>query len=502
MTWKIRPEFRRFLIPVAVVLVAAAALAFVRNRRHPATAVVTEAVGRHDIALSIEATGTVEPIDLVEVKSKASGQITRMPVQVGSVVRAGALLAQIDTRDVRNQYDQALAALRAAQAKSDISRAQKKRSDDLFAQQVITADEHETAVLDLANAQAQLVKARTDLDLARQRLEDATVRAPIGGTVLEQLVSAGQVISSATSSASGGTSLLKMADLSRIRLRALVNETDVGNVHPGQMATVTVEAFPQRPFMGQVEKVEPQAVVQQSVTLFPVLISITNEDRVLMPGMNGEVTMVVERREGVPAVPVDAVRSVREIPVIAPALGLQPDSVRAQVGRQIQARALERASRFGARADSGGAGPSWMSRAASGDSAGARWRRARARFGRDSTGTRRGGGQGWGGGEGRAGRAQVVFVKTTRGLEPRVVRLGLSDFDYAEVLSGVEEGEQVVMLGVAEAQAARQESQSRIRQRMGGGVPGVPGAGGGGGRGGTGGGRGGASGGRGSGGGS
>src|SRR2546423_439866 len=147
-------------------------------------AIQVEAVQPRDITLTIEATGTVEPVDLVEVKSKASGQIIRMPVQVGSTVRAHDLLAQIDTRDVKNQYDQTLAAVHAAQARVTISKAQKKRADDLFGQGVITADEHETATLGYANAQAEAVKARTDLDLAKQRLEDATVRAPIAGTVL------------------------------------------------------------------------------------------------------------------------------------------------------------------------------------------------------------------------------------------------------------------------------------------------------------------------------
>src|SRR2546422_922063 len=347
---KVTPKVSRTLIILLVAIGAIAAVVLVRRARDRSTfvPVMTEAVQRRDIALTIEATGTVEPIDLVEVKSKASGQIVRMPVEVGTQVKAGDLLAQIDTRDVQNQYDQALAALRAAEAKANISGAQEKRSDDLFTQGAITADEHEAAVLDYANAQAQLVAARTNLDLAKQRLDDATVRAPIAGTVLEQLVSAGQVISSATTSASGGTSLLKMADLSRIRLRALVSETDVGNVHPGQTASVTVDAFPQRTFTGEVEKIEPEAVVQQSVTMFPVLISISNEERLLLPGMNGEVAMLVDSHDDVPAVPLDAVRSVRELPVAAAALGLDPDSVRVQVERQIQALAAERASRFGA----------------------------------------------------------------------------------------------------------------------------------------------------------
>lgn len=488
-----------------VGLVAAAILglfAFGRlgAHRQPATAATSlETVERRDIALMVEATGTVEPVDVVEVKSKASGQIVHMPVEIGSTVEAGDLLAQIDTRDVKNQYDQTRAALAAAKASVSISGAQKQRADTLFAQQVITADEHENAVLENANAQSQIVKARTDLDLAKQRLEDATVRAPISGTIIEQTAANGQVISSATSSASGGTTLLKMADLSRIRIRALVAESDIGNVRPGQDASVTVEAFPQRTFQGQVEKIEPQAVVQQSVTLFPVIISLTNENRLLLPGMNGEVSMLIEERRNVPAVPVDAVRTVRELPAVAAALGLEPKAVSAEIQRQMEARGREREARIEARGDSNssgareGSGRQTRRFAGGGQGTGMRGgggsgeRAAERATSGTGSGDIASGGMGRAGGTGRAagaGRAQAVFVKSAQGLEPRLVRLGLSDFDYVEVIDGLEEGDEVVLLSVAEVQAARTQDQNRIRQRLGSGVPGSPGAGtGGGGRG-------------------
>ena len=277
----------------------------------------TEEIGLRTITVTIEASGVVEPIDLVDVKSKASGQILVMPVEVGSHVTKGDLLAQIDTVDVQNAYEQTFAAQRAAQTKADIAAAQKTRSDALFEKNFITTEAHETALLEDANAQASLVKARTDFDTARQRRDDATVRAPITGTVLAQLVSTGQVISSATSSVSGGTSLLKMADLSRIRLRAYVSENDIGSVHPGQEAAVSFDAYSGREFKGTVEKIEPQAVQQQSVTMFPVLISISNEEGLLLPGMNGEIAMVVDRCDDAPAVPIDAVRTVRDAETIA-----------------------------------------------------------------------------------------------------------------------------------------------------------------------------------------
>ncbi|MGH7710206.1 MAG: efflux RND transporter periplasmic adaptor subunit, partial [Gemmatimonadaceae bacterium] len=231
----------------------------------------------------------------------------------------------------------AKADLDAAESRLRVSEAQKKRSDELFQQRIITAQEHETAQLEFANAQAAVVRARTSADIALQRLEDATVRAPIQGTIIEKTVSLGQVITSATSSASGGTTILKMADLTKVRMRALFNETDIGSVQPGQEATVIVDAYPDRPFRGTVEKIEPQAVVQQSVTMFPVLVTLANREGLLKPGMTGEASVLVDKREAVLAVPNDAVRNVREGVATATQLGLNPDSVQADVQRQMAA---------------------------------------------------------------------------------------------------------------------------------------------------------------------
>lgn len=505
-----RPWFRHPAVPAAavVLVIAFVALRIMRRPTDAAVDVATQPVTRQDVSLSVEATGTIEPIDLIEVRSKASGQITSMPVKVGSVVKEGDLLVQVDPTNVRNQYDQTTAALRSAQAKLDISQAQKKRSDDLFAQAVITATEHESAILDYANAQAALVAAKTNLELARQALTDATVKAPSPATILSTNVTNGTVISSATLSASGGTSLLTMADLSHIRMRALVSETDVGNVRIGHPATVTVDAYPNRTFRGVVEQIEPQAVVQQSVTQFPVLISISNEQNLLLPGMNGEVSMLVDDRPNVLAVPVDAVRTMREIPAVASALGLNADSVRAQVQRQAAALiaaggdSLARRLGFGrgAGADSGRRGGGGRGAGASADSMRARWMAAHGMGGGAAGGFRRGGGGqggggqggvgaggfggaragglggagvgGAGGGGGRGGNShtQVAFVQTAGGLEPRAVLTGITNFDYAEVLGGLKEGDQVAMLSVAELQAKRQQSQNFIRQRMGGGM--------------------------------
>src|SRR5439155_21380571 len=132
-----------------------------------------------------------------------------------------------------------------------------------------------------AHAQAAVVRARANLDLAKQRLEDATVSASVVGTIIEKTVSEGMVITSATGSLGAGTTLLKMADLSRVRMRAQFNETDIGQIRSGQPAVVVVDAYPDRRFNGVVEKIEPQAVVNQGVTMFPVLVTLSNSDGAL-----------------------------------------------------------------------------------------------------------------------------------------------------------------------------------------------------------------------------
>ena len=358
----------------ALALVAVGTAACSGNKNN-APFVQTALVTRRTIVIDAEATGAVEPINVVEVKSKASGLITKMPVETGTLVKPNDLLVQIDTRDVQNQYNQVEADLKAAQAKLRVSEAQKKRGDELFKARVITSQEYETATLDLENSKAAVIRSAANLDLAKQRLEDATVTAPqpsspprstqptrnpnqaeslsatvtapTAGTVLTKTVSLGQVITSATSSATGGTTLLTMADLGRVRVRALFNETDIGQVRPGQTAAVTVDAFPDRRFQGVVEKIEPSATIQQNVTMFPVLVTLDNREGLLKPGMNGEVAVLVDQVNDVVAVPNDALKSVREAAATGQMLGLNADSVNAEVRAQMQ-------NGFGrARADAG-----------------------------------------------------------------------------------------------------------------------------------------------------
>ena len=433
-----------------LLLIAAALLTACGKKAEQPLVIRTAEIARRTIVVQAEATGVIEPINVVEVKSRASGQVIEMPVETGTLVRAGDLIVQLDTRDVQNQFDQSKADLEAAEKRLEVSSIQKKRSDELLAARIITAQENEAAQLDFANAQSAIVRSRAALDIAQQRLDEARVTAPVLGTIIEKPVALGQVVQSGTSAVGGGTTIVKMADLTRVRARALVNETDIGAVRAGLEATVTVDAFPDRPFRGTVEKIEPQAVVQQNVTMFPVLVTLDNRDGLLMPGMNGEVSIVSERREEVIAVANEAIRSVREAAQAATILGLDPDSVQAQI-RASQGSGM-RPSAGGAdttRAATGG-----RPRGPGGDAATPRAGGRRNGGAAAPAGAPTSAGGAPNGARRSGGRSGLVFVqKADSTWEPRVVRLGVADYDYTEVVSGLQPGEKVALLSAAALQA-------------------------------------------------
>lgn len=417
----------------------------------------TAPVERRDLEVRAEASGQIEPIRVVEVKSKISGELTRITVETGDEVQQGALIGTVDPRDVRNAYAQAAADLELARARVETARAQRRRAEQLAKEGILSTQDLENARLEETNARAQLLKARTNLELAQEKTGDVTIRAPISGTVIEKTVEQGQIIASASGNVSGGTTLVKMADLSTVRARALVDEVDIGRIRAGQDATVEVEAYPGRTFRGKVIKIEPQAVVEQNVTMFPVLVDLPNPERLLKPGMNAEVGVEVANRSDVVAVPNGAVASLRDAPAAGTALGLEEKDVRDKLAQLRSERQGQRQARGGNRGD--------------GRTGGER-------------GERGGRMMNAGGGDVRPG---VVFVKGDQGPEPKTVLLGLSDWDYTEVVRGLEPGEQVYLISVARLQQQQERFAERTRERAGGGILGGGSGGGsrGGGRGGS-----------------
>ena len=497
-------------IRLSTALALAAALAACKKEQ-PQGAYQAVPVERRDIIVSAQAAGAIQPDTTVEVKSKASGEVLQMLAETGQEVKQGDLLVRIDPRIPNNNLAQARADLTVAQATLANAKAQKVRSDELYKSQSITQQEHETAQLAYANALADVTKSRIAVENAQIQANDANVRSPINGTIIEKDVERGQLIQSATGNVSGGTVLLKMADLNLVQVNALVDETDIGKIQPGMAATVTVDAFPNRPFEGTVLKIEPLATVQQNVTMFPVRIRIRNQGGLLRPGMNTEVQIHIGERDSVLAIPNSALRTMQDVGSAAAVIGLSPEAVQKQLAAappppppaapagDSATRASMGATTAGDSAAKGGNTMTLpngmtiplpqgvtaaqvqaiMQKRMSGQQPTAEEQALMRKIFQGMRGAGGGGGRGGVRGNRRNNAADfggtyVVFAKRGTEITPMNIRTGLTDLDYSEVVSGLKEGDSVLVLPSASLIQSQQDMKERInRVTGGGGVPGM-----------------------------
>jgi HlyD family secretion protein len=492
------PASIRFRSPALALAAAMAAWGCEEAVPPPVYQVVP--VATRDIVVSASAAGAVEPITTVEVKSKASGEIIQVLAETGDAVTPGQRLIQVDQRVPQNALVQAEADLEVAQAELANAQSQLRRSEELFKTQSITEQEYDNARLAAANARARQVRAERSLEDAKIAWEDTDVRAPIAGVVIERNVEVGTVISSATSNVGGGTVLLRMANLDTVQVRALVDETDIGKIQPGMAVSILVDAYPNRPFEGQVLKIEPQAITQQNVTMFPVLVRIANRQGLLKPGMNAEVEMHVGRREGVLAVPNAALRTTRDVASAASVLGLDQETVDRQLadaredgapaggqvslggttaadstpanvyrtrdGREItlpDGITAQQVDALFAKMRSGG-GPGALSAADQ-----AVFQRVRSAMGSAAGG----GGQRASSASGAFGGEYIVFVMRNGQPTAVPIRTGLTDLDYSEVTRGLTADDSVLILPSASLVRAQEEMRNRMNRMGGGAVPGM-----------------------------
>ena len=460
-----------------------------------------EAAGvvRGDIRVAVEAAGGIEPVTTVEVKSKASGEILELNADTGDTIEAGTLLARIDQRMLKNSLDQAKASLEVSRAELTNAESQLQRIQKLFEQESLSKADYEQSLLQHAAARSQVVRSEIQVENADIALEDAIVKAPISGTVIERLVEQGQVISSPMGDVGGGTILLQMADLSRVRVRMLVDEIDIGKVQPGTIAQVNVAAYPTRSFEGAVLKVEPQASPQQNVTMFPVLIDLDNREGLLKPGMNAEVELVVADRTDVLTIPNAALRTEADVYVAGGVVGLSEEQVR----EMLAASTLPPrpgASEGSAARDAGGMSEedqqmlrSIMTKRRNGEElteeeqafsrkmmqqfarrGGGGPGRGGPGAGRGRGGGPRGGPPGGGGFDAQRSRSSSIdsqfggdfIVYALRNDQPVAVRVrtGVTDLDRTEIVVGLTEEDEVLILPSASLIQSQEYFQQRMRR--------------------------------------
>ena len=477
---------RRFAAAACVVL----ALACEKAQTAPLYEKVP--VERRDVVVTVISQGLIRPVLLFSVKSKAWGEIVGQPVATGDEVHKGQLLTTIDPRLPQNNLVQAQASVGKAHAQVDNAKAQLTRSEALFKSGSLAETDYERAKLAFATAHAAAVDAEANLQTANDAMEDTRVRAPITGTVLELDAVRGTVISSPT--LGGGTVILKMASLDSVQDSALVAETDVARVQPGMPATVNVDAYPNHPFQGTVAKILPQGQVVQNVTMFPVLIAVSNPAHLLRPGMNTEVRIPTGQRQGVLAVPNAALRTPRDVGSAAGLLGLDSLTVAQQLAAAQAADSAGRAGRDTAAAGEGAAGgggaqtvtlPNGRTVTLPPGVTPEQFQAVlkRMRSGGEPTAADRGL---LGNVFGRAPRPKfrqqrqsrnnpnyVVFALRDGKLMVAPIKTGLTDQDYIEVTSGLTERDTVLVLPSASLVQAQQQFKQRFQNVTGGGLPGL-----------------------------
>ena len=464
-------------------------------------------VERRDIVVAATAAGPVQPILTVAVKSQASGAVTEMHVQTGDDVRPGQLLAMIDPRLPKSALDQAQASVDQAQAQFDYAKAQLAREDTLYKVQAVTQQEYQNTRVMYEQARAALITAQANLSDAKIAYDQTRVTATLAGTIILKEVDIGTVISSPTHDVTGGTEMFQMANLDTVQVQAMVDETDVGKVSAGLPVTITVDAYPNRPFQGTVLKIEPKATVNQNVTQFPVDINIANPGHVLKPGMNTEVEIHVGTRDSVLAIPTSALRTQKDVASAAQVLGLDPVQVMQQLAAQAPKPAPntkgDTAASMGNSAGAAGtmtlpdgrtvklpagvtaaqmqkvfakmAGGNFAALTPADRDLLMKMRQANG-GGMGGGGRGRGGfGGGAGGGPGAATQSNSYIVFALRDGKPTPVNIktGLSDLDYIEVASGLTERDTVLLLPSAGLVQSQAQFKQRVQGMTGGGLPGV-----------------------------
>jgi HlyD family secretion protein len=303
-----------------MLAVIAAGVTYYRSTRSDAApAPLTAAVTRGNVVETVDATGTVEAVTTVQVGTQVSGTIQSLRADFNSVVRKGQVIATLDPSLFQTQVDQAEATVTRLQA--DVERARVavadaqlklRRARDLFAMQLIPSSELDTADANalqadaaLKSAEAQVTQARASLNQAQVNFGHTVITAPIDGIVISRNVDVGQTVAA---SMQAPTLFVIARDLTRMQVRASINEADIGRIQAAQPVTFRVDAYPDETFSGTVTQIRLQPVVEQNVVSYTTVIDVPNPVMKLKLGMTASVTVEIARNDDVLRVPNSALR--------------------------------------------------------------------------------------------------------------------------------------------------------------------------------------------------
>jgi len=279
------------IVSVLVIVVAAAVLYFMSRNKTQEITFVTSKAKYGAIAQSITATGTIQPVDTVSVGAQVSGVVKNIYVDFNSVVKKGQLLAKIDPSILLAQAEQSRANLANARSNLTYQQSNFGRQKQLFDLGAISKADYQLALNQYQSAKAAVDNSLAQLKIINKNLSYTDIYSPIDGVVLNRNVSAGQTIAS---SFNAPTLFVIAKDLTKMQVRAAVDEADIGGVQSGQKVTFTVDAFPNDVFQGEVREVLLHPSVSANVVTYKTLINVDNTEMKLKPGMTASIYIYTE----------------------------------------------------------------------------------------------------------------------------------------------------------------------------------------------------------------
>ncbi|MGN6419431.1 MAG: efflux RND transporter periplasmic adaptor subunit [Pseudobacter sp.] len=296
----------KWLIILLILVLAAGAIWFWKFREKEEMVMLeTELPSYGSVAISITATGTIQPVDTVSVGTQVSGTLKNVYADFNSVVKKGQLLATLDKILLDAQVQQFTGSLQQARSNLTYQQSNFNRQKQLLDVGAISRAEYETALYQVNAAKDNVLSAEAQLKTANRNLALADIYSPIDGTVLSRNVSVGQTV---VSSLNAPTLFVIAKDLSRMQVQAAVDEADIGNVKKGQRVVFSVDAYPDDEFEGTVKEIRLQPSISSNVVTYATLIDAPNEQLKLKPGMTASITVYTKEADNVLLVSAKAIK--------------------------------------------------------------------------------------------------------------------------------------------------------------------------------------------------
>jgi HlyD family secretion protein len=399
-----------------------------------------ETIDRGTITALVDTTGTLNPVNIVDIGSQVSGKIEKIYVDFNSQVKAGQVLAELEQLNFQTKVQQneanylsSVAALEKSKVSLESSRKKHERAQSLFEKELLSYEEFETAEVqyfsakaDLQSAEARLEQAKAQLDTSKVDLTYTIIKSPIDGVVINRAVNVGQTVAASLQA----PVLFQVAnDLTKMQVECSVDEADIGRVKEGQTARFTVDAFPDDRFSGIVKQVRYSPEVIQNVVTYTTIVDVVNPDMKLRPGMTATISIVVGEAKNALRVSNSALRFQPPPEVL--------QELFEEMRREMQAR----------RAQTGEAGGQQEKRRPQGN--------FQMGQGSDRMGSR------------QRDRARVWIQDETGKLKMVFIRTGVTDNAYTEITGGdITEGMEVITGENAQAASSSNRNSNNLRRGM------------------------------------